>query len=130
MYSACRRFAVANRALRRAAPDVPPAPRFCEASAVITYLDPRSAPSAPIDPYVVSRKPLADGEPLRIGLMANGFPDSVAFLERVRDSLTHHTPDGTVIVLHNKGNASAVATPAQIDALANDAHVVVTAYGH
>ena len=97
---------------------------------MITYLDPRSAPSAPIDPYIAQRTLLAEGEPLRIGLMANGFPDSVAFLERVRDALTRHTPAGTVFALHNKGNASAVATSAQIDALANDAHVVVTAYGH
>jgi hypothetical protein len=97
---------------------------------VISYLDPRSAPAAPIDPYVVRRKELAPGEPLRIGLMANGFPDSVAFLERVSDSLKRSTPEGTIVVVHNKGNASAIATEAQIDALAAEAHVVVTAYGH
>lgn len=97
---------------------------------MISYLDPRSAPAAPIDPYAVSRSPLGTGEPLRIGLMANGFPDSVAFLERVRESVQRLTPFGTVIVLHNKGNASAIATEAQIDALAAEAHVVVTAYGH
>ena len=62
--------------------------------------------------------------------MANGFPDSVAFLERVRESLKRRTPADTVIVVHNKGNASAVATEAQIDALAGEAQVVVTAYGH
>lgn len=97
---------------------------------MITYLDPRSAPSAPVDPYVARFTPPAAGEPIRIGLMANGFPDSVAFLERVRDSLARHTPAGTVYVLHNKGNASAIATPAQIDALAIEADAVVTAYGH
>ena len=62
--------------------------------------------------------------------MANGFPDSVAFLECVRESLAKRTPSDTVIVLHNKGNASAIATEAQIAALAREAQVVVTAYGH
>ena len=97
---------------------------------MITYLDPRSAPAAPVEPYLAERCIPPLGEALRIGLMANGFPDSVAFLERVGESLRKRTPPGTVIVLHNKGNASAVATEAQIDALASEAQVVVTAYGH
>jgi hypothetical protein len=97
---------------------------------VITYLDPRSAPAAPVEPYTAKRRLPAAGEPLRIGLMANGFPDSVPFLERVREALLKRTPPDTVIVLHNKGNASAIATDAQIDALAAESQVVVTAYGH
>ncbi len=97
---------------------------------VLTYLDPRSAPAAPITPYAAKRVVPKPGEPLRIGLMANGFPDSVAFLERVQEALQTRTPSDTVFVLHNKGNASAVATVGQIDAMASEAQVVVTAYGH
>ena len=49
--------------------------RIWKAAPVITYLDPRSAPSAPVDPYVARFTPPPAGEPLRIGLMANGFPN-------------------------------------------------------
>ena len=114
----------------RQIPNSTPHAPICKALGVITFLDPRSAPSAPIEPYTARRQIPAVGEPLRIGLMANGFPDSVAFLERVGESLRKRTPPDTIVVLHDKRNASALATDAQIEALACESHVVVTSYGH
>jgi hypothetical protein len=97
---------------------------------VITYLDPRSAPSAAIDPYVAVLAPLEPGRHRRIGLLANGFPDSVNFLERLVEELSKRTPPGTAFTIHNKGNAAAVASDSQIAALAKESDAVVTAYGH
>ncbi len=100
----------------------------------ITYLDPRATASADIEPYNVTldaRSSKSEGEAsLVIGLLANGFPDSENFLRCVETSLLRRLPTGTTTVFLNKGNASAAASPSQIDALATSVHVVVTAYGH
>jgi len=47
---------------------------------MIEYLDPRAEPGMTVEPFELSAD--LDG-PVDIGLLANGFPDSVAFLEHV-----------------------------------------------
>ena len=97
---------------------------------MITFLDPRSEPSAPATPYAATWVRPPTGQPIKIGLFANGFPDSVNFLEQLRLSLIDALPSGTEFVMRNKGNASAVATPQQVHELASQVHAVVAAYGH
>ncbi len=97
---------------------------------MITFLDPRSEPSAPPTPYAARWVGPSEGQNIRIGLFANGFPDSVAFLEQVQLALVDALPEGTEFVFRNKGNASAVATPEQVHELASQVHAVVAAYGH
>jgi hypothetical protein len=96
---------------------------------MITYLDPRSEPTAAIQPYD-ARLAHQLGGPLVVGLLANGFPDSVPFLTAVGDAVLKRLPAGSSTRFLNKGNASTPATAAQIDVLAQEVQVAITAYGH
>jgi len=90
------------------------------------FLDPRGAPLAPIEPYR-GRAALVAGE--TIGLFANGFPDSVAFLEHIGAALARSLP-GVEVKLWNKGNASALASDQHLGEIQAECTAVVAAYGH
>lgn len=90
------------------------------------FLDPRGVPSRPIDPYALTAE-LNAGD--TVALFANGFPDSVAFLEHVETSLSHRLP-GVHFVHLDKGNASALATDEHLSTIADSCSAVVAAYGH
>lgn len=90
------------------------------------FLDPRGTPTAPLEPYRL-RAPLEPGE--TVGLFANGFPDSVSFLEHVGAALRELVP-GLQVRLWNKGNASALASPQHLDEIQRECSAVVAAYGH
>lgn len=92
----------------------------------VQFLDPRAEPGAPVEPYALSAD--LDG-PVVIGLLANGFPDSVAFLDHVGDVLAEALP-GAEFRRYDKGNASAVASDQLLDAITAECRAVVTAYGH
>ena len=91
----------------------------------IEYLDPQAEPAESVTPYELS----ADGGALTIGLLANGFPDSVPFLDAVGESLRRVRPDLEVRAW-NKGNASMVADDQLIGEITDDCDAVVAAYGH
>ena len=90
------------------------------------FLDPRGQSVTPVEPYV-GRSPLVAGE--TIGLFANGFPDSVAFLEHVGTALQREVP-GISVKLWNKGNASALASLQHLGEIQAECTAVVAAYGH
>ena len=90
------------------------------------FLDPRGASVTPVEPYRVST-PLLAGE--TIGLFANGFPDSVAFLEHVGAALQQVVP-GIGVKLWNKWNASALASEQHLGEIQAECTAVVAAYGH
>ena len=90
------------------------------------FHDPRGLPTGPIDPYVCSAT-LGAGD--TIGLFANGFPDSVAFLDHIGAALRVVLPEVSVRVW-NKGNASALASDEQLSDIAANCTAVVAAYGH
>ncbi len=91
----------------------------------IEYLDPRAEPAESVTPYDLS----AGGDALTIGLLANGFPDSVPFLEAVGESLRRVRP-GLEVRAWNKGNASMVANEQLIGEITDGCDAVVAAYGH
>jgi hypothetical protein len=93
----------------------------------ITIVDPRAEPGAAIEPYALQADLGVDG--LTIGLLANGFPDSVAFLDQVEKALADALP-GAAFRRWDKGNASAVASPAMLEEMRSTCHAVVAAYGH
>ena len=64
-----------------------------------------------------------------VALFANGFPDSMAFLEHVEKSLSHELP-GVNFLRIDKGNASALASPEHLSTIADSCSAVVAAYGH
>lgn len=90
------------------------------------FLNPRGVPSRAIEPYEL-RATLDDGD--TVALFANGFPDSVAFLEHVEKSLSHELP-GVAFVRLDKGNASALASDEHLSTIAESCSAVVAAYGH
>jgi hypothetical protein len=95
-------------------------------TAQMEFLDPRGVPSRPIEPYTNTAN-LVAGE--SVALFANGFPDSVAFLQHLEKSLAHELPGVNFIHL-DKGNASALASAEHLATIADTCSAVVTAYGH
>ncbi len=93
----------------------------------ITFVDPRAEPGAPIEPYELRANLEVDG--LTLGLLANGFPDSVAFLDQVQAALAEILP-GASFKRWDKGDASSVASPAMLAEMVQSCHAVVAAYGH
>ncbi len=92
----------------------------------LTYLDPRATRLAPPEPYRLRAS--LDG-PVTIGLLANGFPDSVAFLDAVERALAAMLPAAR-FQRYDKGNPSIPATPALLARIAAECDVVASAYGH
>lgn len=91
------------------------------------FLDPRAEPGLPVESYDLRIKPTAPG--LAIGLLANGFPDSVAFLEELGTAIEKRLPNAKVTVF-DKGNPSVIADDHLLTAVKTECHAVVTAYGH
>ncbi len=91
----------------------------------IEYLDPKAEPAEPVTLYDLS----AGSGTLTVGLLANGFPDSVPFLDAVGESLRRVRPDVEVRAW-NKGNASMVADDQLMGEITDDCDAVVAAYGH
>ncbi|MCY3860400.1 MAG: hypothetical protein OXG34_11575 [bacterium] len=91
----------------------------------IEYLDPQADPGESVTPYELS----AGSGALTIGLLANGFPDSVPFMDAVGESLRRVRPDVEVRAW-NKGNASMVADDQLMGEITETCGAVVAAYGH
>ena len=94
---------------------------------MITFLDPRSEPGAPVESYELSID--AQAAPVTIGLVANGFPDSEEFLDQVEKALAVAVPTAS-FRRWNKHNASSVISDAMLDEVVDSCHAVVAAYGH
>ncbi len=67
--------------------------------------------------------------PATIGLLANGFPDSVAFLDAVEVALGEALPQAS-FRRYAKPGASAPADSALVARIAAECDALVTAYGH
>lgn len=92
----------------------------------ITYHDPRGESRVAPQPYT-PRAP-ADG-PVTVGLLANGFPDSEAFLDAVERALERELA-GATFRRYRKPGASIPANDALVSAIAAECDALVTAYGH
>jgi len=95
---------------------------------MIELHDPRAQPGVAVQPYELGID-LAGGADVVIGLLANGFPDSVAFLDQVETSLADALP-GARFRRWNKGNASAVVSDEMLGEIVAECRAVVAAYGH
>lgn len=98
----------------------------CRKTGEMEFLDPRGTSVAPVEPYRGGAG-LAAGE--TVGLFANGFPDSVRFLEHIGAALTDALP-GVTVKLWNKGDASALASEQHLGEIQAECSAVVAAYGH
>lgn len=95
---------------------------------MIEFLDPRAVPAAVPEPYELAADFGGGGAPT-VGLLANGFPDSESFLDRVAEVLVELVPD-IELRRYNKGNASVLADDQLLDGISKECKAVVTAYGH
>ncbi len=93
----------------------------------VRFLDPRAEPGAPVDPYALDIDLTAG--PVTIGMLANGFPDSVPFLVEVEAALRTVLPDAR-FVHYDKGNASTIASDELLGRIVAECQAVVAAYGH
>jgi len=94
---------------------------------MIEFVDPRAEPGAPVESYELSVD--LEAQPSTIGLVANGFPDSEAFLDQIEKALAVALPDAS-FRRWNKGDASAMISDAMLDDVVSDCDAVVGAYGH
>ena len=94
---------------------------------MITFHDPRGKASVAPDPYELSHDVRASET--TVGLLANGFPDSVSFLEHIGAVLKEQVP-GVTVRLWDKGNASIPAPQSMLGEIKASCQVVVAAYGH
>jgi hypothetical protein len=94
---------------------------------MIEFHDPRAPTEVATSPYTLGID-LDSSRGVTVGFLANGFPDSVAFLEAVADTLRERT--GVAIRHWNKGNASVSVSPAMLEEIKASCQAVVAAYGH
>jgi hypothetical protein len=66
---------------------------------------------------------------ITIGLLANGFPDSVNFLEKIGQVIRKEEP-GVSLAFYNKGNASIPASDKILGEIKSGCDAVISAYGH
>ena len=92
----------------------------------VEYLDPRAEPGVPPTPYDLRVE--ASGR-LSLGLLANSFPDSEAFLDEVEEALRPLLPEAE-FHRYVKPSASAPADDALVEEAAAECTAVVAAYGH
>lgn len=93
----------------------------------VEFLDPRADPATPVTPYSLSTD--FSKSPVTIGLLANGFPDSVAFLDRLGLALTQELSEIRLRV-YDKGDPTASAPNELLESIAAECQAVVGAYGH
>ena len=90
------------------------------------FLDPRAEPLAAPEPYELSQR-LEPGT--TVGLLANGYPDSVTFLTHVEAAL-NEAFEGLTFKHYDKGNASVVIGGDMLADITRNCQAVVAAYGH
>ncbi len=92
----------------------------------LSYHDPRGATR--VEPQAYTCRHDLDGSPT-IGLLANGFPDSVAFLDAVETALAQALPQAN-FRRYAKPGASAPADATLVRSIAAECDALITAYGH
>ena len=95
---------------------------------MIEYVDPEGRPSIKNTPYQLSAS-IKGANAIKIGFLANGFPDSENFLALLADELSELEP-GIEKEFYNKGNASIASSPELLSSITSDCQAVVAAYGH
>ena len=95
---------------------------------MIEFLNPDADVGIENTPYDLSVK--VDGKTATtIGLLANGFPDSVPFLDEVGKAIGRLRP-GINLKAYNKGNATIAAPEKLLGEIGGDCVGVIAAYGH
>ena len=94
---------------------------------MITFVDPRAQVGLTMEDYRLGID-LSSAKSPQVAFLANGFPDSVAFLGAVRDALQALVPTMRARDF-DKGNASITVTATMLEDI-DGADAAVAAYGH
>ena len=94
---------------------------------MIEFHDPEAPSAVENTPYELSVP--VRGQAIEIGLLANGFPDSEAFLGHLGEAL-HQLEPGIRVHAVNKGNPTIPAVGPILEDLKSRCAGVVAAYGH
>jgi hypothetical protein len=92
----------------------------------ISFHDPRGETRVAPEPYTCRHA--LTGRPV-IGLLANGFPDSVVFLDAIEGALAEALPAAS-FKRYAKPGASVPAKDKLVHTIAGECDALVTAYGH
>ena len=92
----------------------------------VKFHDPRGDSRVPAEPYECSNS--LEGKTV-LGLLANGFPDSVAFMDTLEGTLTSMLPLATFI-RYEKSGPSAPADSGLMGKIVSECDALITAYGH
>ena len=95
---------------------------------MIEYHNPDAPVGVEETPYDLSLI-ISPEDATSIGLLANGFPDSVEFLDELGAALQKLRP-GIKIHAYNKGNATVAASEQLLGEIGGECVGVVAAYGH
>ena len=95
---------------------------------MIEYHNPDARVGVEETPYDLSLT-ISSEESTSIGLLANGFPDSVQFLNELGAALQTLRP-GITVHTYNKGNASIPANEQLLGEIGGECVGVIAAYGH
>ncbi len=95
---------------------------------MIEYHNPDARVGVEETPYELSLE-IGSEDSTSIGLLANGFPDSVEFLHELGAALQQLRP-GIEVHAYNKGNASIPASEQLLGEIGGECVGVVAAYGH
>ena len=95
---------------------------------MLEFHDPRAATGVLRERYRLGIDLMRMNDPC-LAFLANGFPDSERFLEKVADAMRRLLPR-LAVRSFNKGNASIPAPPRMLEEIRENCHAAVAAYGH
>jgi hypothetical protein len=95
---------------------------------MVEYHNPDARVGVEETPYELSIA-IRSEDTTRLGLLANGFPDSVEFLDELGAALRKLHP-GIQVRAYNKGNPSIAANEQLLGEIGGDCVGVIAAYGH
>ena len=95
---------------------------------MIEYHDPEANVGIENQPYELSLT-VNGTNSVNLGFLANGFPDSVNFLNELQNVMQKLEP-GIEAIIYNKGNASVPASDQLLGEISGECQGVIAAYGH
>lgn len=95
---------------------------------MIEYHNPDADTGVESTPYELGTE-IENSAAVKVGFLANGFPDSEAFLGELSKAMQAKAT-GIEILPYNKGNASIPANDEMLADISGDCAAVVAAYGH
>ena len=95
---------------------------------MIEYHNPEAKVRIENQPYELSLA-VKGSNSVNLGFLANGFPDSVNFLDELQNALQELEP-GIEVHTYNKGDASVPASEQLLGEISGECQGVIAAYGH